>query len=307
MRLFFYLLLGSLLLVPADAFAQFGPIVPEICRVCPCGFGGVLAIIQNVVNFIIGLAVIFATLIIVWGGGLYILSPVNPENRSTANKMLMNAVIGLLIVLSAWLIVDFIMKTLYGGQFGPWNTILLGTEGQACIEENPNLSQLFDGNITSVPGQSTNPGGVTTGSVSTAGGCSGDGTNQSSCVPLAPEVSCSARGCRVDAGLKAALAGIQTSQGWTVTEAYPQSRSHRANCHRNGTCVDAAFRPQNYTAESVAAFASAARNRGIRVVFETDSCTLRDQVRAAGVTAYCKSDGGGYESITGNHFSLYAN
>lgn len=156
MRRAFPFLLSFLLLLPLTADAQFGPIVPEVCRTCACGFGGVLAIIQNLVNFIIGLAVIFATIILVWGGILYVLSPTNPESRSTANKMLINAAVGLLIVLSAWLIVDFVMKTLYGGQFGPWHSILLAGEGPSCVESKPN-APLFGGTITSVPGVGGGP------------------------------------------------------------------------------------------------------------------------------------------------------
>lgn len=151
MKLLSFVLLDiALLALPAEVYAQFGPIVPEVCRTCPCGFGGVLAIIQNVVNFLIGIGIIIATLIIVWGGILYVLSPANPENRSTANKMLINAVVGLLITLSAWLIVDFVMKTLYGGQFGPWNSILLTGEGAACIEAKDNPA-LFSGAIIAIP------------------------------------------------------------------------------------------------------------------------------------------------------------
>lgn len=144
-------LLFAVFLLPLVADAQFGPIVPEVCRQCPCGFGGVLAIIQNLVNFIIGIAIIFATIIIVWGGILYVLSPANPENRNTANKMLINAVVGILITLSAWLIVDFVMKTLYGGQFGPWNTILLNGSGPSCVEAKEN-KPLFSGDIAVTPG-----------------------------------------------------------------------------------------------------------------------------------------------------------
>ncbi|MBU1292953.1 pilin [Patescibacteria group bacterium] len=123
---------------PVTAFAAqasfFGPIVPEMCKACPCGFGGVMQLIQNVMNIMISLSIIVATIIIAWGGALYIFSSANPESRSTANKMLINAAIGIMIVLSAWLIVDFVMKTLYGGQFGPWNTILTGT-GDDCIQK----------------------------------------------------------------------------------------------------------------------------------------------------------------------------
>lgn len=155
--------LALLMLLPLAAHAQFGPIVPEICKTCPCGFGGVLAIIQNVVNFIIALSIIVATIIIAWAGGLYMLSATNPESRSMANKMLINAAVGLVIVLSAWLIVDFVMKTLYdnGSEFGPWNTILMGTGGDSCIvsKETP---PLFDGDLFEVPGQTPGSGGSCT-------------------------------------------------------------------------------------------------------------------------------------------------
>jgi hypothetical protein len=166
-----YTLIGlvALLLVPFVADAQFGPIVPAICQQCPCGFGGVLAIIQNLMNFVIGIAVIFATIIIVWGGILYVLSPTNPEHRGTANKMLLNAFIGLCIVLSSWLIVDFVMKTLYGGQFGPWNSILINGAGGSCIEENENVKPLFEGEIVATPGQ--NYDAYSHESVSTTGNC----------------------------------------------------------------------------------------------------------------------------------------
>ena len=159
-RLIPFVLALIVLSVPLAASAQFGPIVPDACKACPCGFGGVLAIIQNVVNFIIAISVIIATLIMVWAGGLYMMSATNPESRSQANKMLINAVIGIIIVLSAWLVVDFVMKTLYGGQFGPWNTILLGTEGgESCIVSKPS-TPLFEGTIVLVPGQGQEEGGT---------------------------------------------------------------------------------------------------------------------------------------------------
>ncbi|MDQ1299941.1 MAG: hypothetical protein QG636_609 [Patescibacteria group bacterium] len=160
MKRFYLFFLSFALLLPSAVEAQFGPIVPEVCRTCACGFGGVLAIIQNAINFIIGLSIIVATIIIAWAGGLYMLSATNPESRSTANKMLINAAVGLVIVLSAWLIVDFVMKTLYGGQFGPWNSILMGDSGDSCVIAKP-TSPLFSGDIFAVPGQGGSDGATT--------------------------------------------------------------------------------------------------------------------------------------------------
>lgn len=116
----------------------------------PLGFGGFLQLIQNAMNAAISFGIVIFVLIIAFAGILWILTPTNPENHSQAKKVLTNAVIGLLIVLSAWLIVDFVMKTLYGGQFGPWNSILLAGEGAACIEARENPA-LFSGAIIAIP------------------------------------------------------------------------------------------------------------------------------------------------------------
>ena len=57
-----------------------------------------------------------------WAGFKY-LTTVVVDQKSQATKLLTNAAFGLVIILAAWLIVDTIMKTLLGGDFGPWNAI----------------------------------------------------------------------------------------------------------------------------------------------------------------------------------------
>lgn len=286
-----------LLLAPLPALAQFGPIVPDVCKTCPCGFGGVLAIIQNVVNFIIAISIIIATIIIAWAGGLYMLSATNPESRSQANKMLINAFVGICIVLSAWLIVDFVMKTLYGGQFGPWNSILINGSGNSCVQAKPN-TPLFNGDITAVPGQ----GGSGTGTAAGTAGCP-------TCVSLTSlGLSCkSASSCTINRAVAAALVHLNErfDGEWTITEAYPPTVRHSNACHSNGTCVDVGFRGSTtYTVENIVKFDLAIRGTGLYTVFETDDCALRDEVKRRYVRAYCKSDSG-YGHITGNHFSVY--
>lgn len=148
-------------------------IVPEACRAaCPCGVGAALQFIQNIMNVLISFAVIVMSLIIVWAGFLFVMSAANPESRSKARGMLINAFIGLFIVLSAWLIVDFIMKHLYGDgstAFGPWNKILV-LSGDQCIVVDNNL-----GKINGLPGGLAEVGvnGVLLGTGASGGGASG--------------------------------------------------------------------------------------------------------------------------------------
>jgi len=146
-------------------FSSGWSLVPEACRDCPCGFAGVMGTVQNFVNMGISIGILFSVIIMAWAGILYISTPANPEARSQANKMLINAAIGLLIVLSAWLMVDFVMKALYSGpdgqqgKFGPWNSILTG--GDMCV--------------TSFEVQALFSGAITTTQLTTSSGSSGSG------------------------------------------------------------------------------------------------------------------------------------
>ncbi len=192
-RIWAPLFLALLISVPVFAHAQSGlplldpewQLVPEAseldadCPVgAPLGFGGVLQLIQNGMNAAISFGVLISVFVIAGAGILWILTPTNPENHSRAKAILTSAVIGLLIILSAWLVVDFVMKLLYSGtdgqqgKFGPWNEILVG--GDICVvamETTP----LFEGSITAVPGQGTAPTGT---GGSTGGGSCTVPTNQ---------------------------------------------------------------------------------------------------------------------------------
>lgn len=153
------LLLAIFLLFPQASFAAeatfFGPIVPPECNCEPEGgitangvtvarsaadFGCVLATVQNAMNLAVSISIIILLLMLVYAGFLFIVGADNPNNRETGRKMVTNAFFGLLVMLSGWLLVDFIMKTLYkpdasagGVTLGPWNTIL-GADAPKCIQ-----------------------------------------------------------------------------------------------------------------------------------------------------------------------------
>jgi len=176
------LLLASALPLPAQAgMPLFDPdwhIVPDphdfddTCPVgAPLGFAGVLVLIQNLMNAAVSLGILISVLVIAFAGVLWILTPTNPENHSKAKKVLTNAVIGLLIILSAWLVVDFLMKTLYDADmsgFGPWNTILVG--GEYCIVKNDKVQGLFARGISPVTGGGGGGGGSASGPASVGTG-----------------------------------------------------------------------------------------------------------------------------------------
>lgn len=138
----FLLLFGSPSAASAAGIGVFQTgftIVPEQCQSkCPCGEAAVLQAIQNITSLVISFAIVILIFFIVWAGFSFVLSPTSEEARSHAKKMLSYALIGMLLVLSAWLIVDFVIKTLAGGDtaFGPWNKILQ-FEGDTCVLTQP--------------------------------------------------------------------------------------------------------------------------------------------------------------------------
>ena len=138
--------LSGIFIAPKLAHAAsgfFGPIYPKEC-LCPTSapdFGCILTTLQHLINFGVSMTVILVVLIAAYAGVQFILSGGSPEVRSQAKNMLLNVVLGLALVLCAWLIVDFVMKTIYdkdksfsGQNFGPWNEILAGN-GVKCIKQ----------------------------------------------------------------------------------------------------------------------------------------------------------------------------
>ncbi len=141
--------LGLFVIIPVQAQAAsatfFGPIVPPQCNCTNVNgvatapaYGCVLGTLQNLINFGISIGIIAATLALAYAGFVWMTGGSSPEARNKGRDMLLNVFIGLVILLSAWLLVDFIMKSLYVGDngskdFGPWNSILADKPGDECI------------------------------------------------------------------------------------------------------------------------------------------------------------------------------
>lgn len=154
MRILIPLFLFLVLLAPIPALAAdatfFGPLIPPECN-CDDGdkptaadYGCVLATVQNTTNLVISLSIILAMFYMVLIGFQFITSAGNPGAREAARKRVMNLVFGFLLLLGAWLIVDFIMKTLYKPDasagavtLGPWNSILGASTDTMCLKVAP--------------------------------------------------------------------------------------------------------------------------------------------------------------------------
>ncbi len=79
----------------------------------PCGFEYFMTMINFIIDFLFKyLATPIFAILFIYAGWLYISSSGNPSNVSLAKKIIKNALVGYLIILLSWLIVDTIIKGL---------------------------------------------------------------------------------------------------------------------------------------------------------------------------------------------------
>lgn len=111
-------------LFPLVALAAGMPDKIVTCGGIDCTVCDIAATAQNVLNTGIFVAVFLSAVLFAWAGFLYLTNAANQENIGRARGMFTNVIVGLLIILSAWLIIDTLMKVLVGnGSLGPWNKI----------------------------------------------------------------------------------------------------------------------------------------------------------------------------------------
>lgn len=129
------LFVGSLTFAPAlvSAWVVGDPIVPCGLNDVPCKACHIFPLANNVISFILlGLAMPFAVVMILWGGILMVTGAGNSSQLEKGKGYLTWAIIGLIVAFAGWIIVDTIIKGLtvkdnWGASgswsFGPWHQI----------------------------------------------------------------------------------------------------------------------------------------------------------------------------------------
>jgi len=175
--------------VHAAAIPFFGPIIDQSWTVsstgiqCALGWGAVLSVVNNIIRFLLTLAILFvAPIMIAYSGFLYVVNPMNPSGISRAKEILRNTIVGIVVALAGWLIVDAIMAVLYNPKAvgATWSSLITSGNALTCLPQKgvgTELNQSTSGGtgIATVPpttncasSYSTNLPGIT---VSSTGNC----------------------------------------------------------------------------------------------------------------------------------------
>ncbi len=93
-----------------------------------CNFCDLVKLADNSLSFAVYFSVFVATLLFAYAGFLYVTAVGDTGKISTATGIFGKVVVGMIIVLTAWLVVDTVMKTFFdksdlAENFGPWNDI----------------------------------------------------------------------------------------------------------------------------------------------------------------------------------------
>lgn len=121
---FFIILVVVCVSVPAIAFAQnfFGPLVS--CEGSQCQACHLVQLADNIIRFLISIMAVLGAILIAWAGLLMATSRGNTGQLAQGKRILLNTIVGLAVMLAAWLIVDTIMKSLAGSEaYGMWQEI----------------------------------------------------------------------------------------------------------------------------------------------------------------------------------------
>jgi hypothetical protein len=117
------LLTAVFLFAPVFALGAGMPTQIVTCSGPNCSVCDLANLAQNVLNTAIYLAVFLSAVLFAWAGWEALTAAGSAEKVGHARTIFGNVVLGLVIILAGWLVIDTLMKTMTNGSFGPWNKI----------------------------------------------------------------------------------------------------------------------------------------------------------------------------------------
>ncbi len=236
----------------------------------------------KIISLILMLGSAFAVLMIVYGGVLYMGSE-SVFKKGEGLAKVEGAILGLLLLIGSYAILNSINPDLVNLKIRLRPVAYNISYEEASKEASVNTDGTY--NYTSCPNK------------------------------IKPKTDEGCPTCRLLSGITVVSTGKQTtdtladkletfnqSEGaanWRVTEAYAPAPIHCAQCHYNGTCIDAGLNDK--TVANIKSFYDKALAAGLGPVYEVSpsQTTLYNQLKDAGVNVIHPS------WITAEHFSVY--
>jgi hypothetical protein len=206
--------------------------------------------IPGLFNLMIGVAAVIAVAYIIWGGIEYITTD-SWNGKQDGKNRIWNAVIGLVIVITSYLI--------------------LYTINPKLLELNLNIEPTT---VTAPAGALTSPGSPATASCI-------------DCVQI-PGYIAIKNGGYISSSILPNVIGLNDSlkgTEWQITEANPPSSGHTSACHNDGTCFDANFLDTSIATDrtNINNFLSSATSNGFgHTIYEVATQAAKDNIINSG-------------------------
>ncbi len=118
---FAFAFLSLLLLFLSFGYAQAQGLVPDCGgKATECGLSDFVLLINNIIKFTVKLVISVSVIVFAWAGFKYLTNRGDTGKVKEAHGIFMKVIVGLLIVLLAWLIVNTILKLLTGKDLRGW-------------------------------------------------------------------------------------------------------------------------------------------------------------------------------------------
>lgn len=277
--------------------------------------------IQGIINLIIGLSTVLAVLWFMFGGFTYMTQEA-VDSKGEGKQMMTNAIYGLLLLLSSWLILSTINPQLLNLDI---NKSI--TDARNSLKNNTSSPPGNDDQIQNPP--DIDPLNQTPRNITYASAAYGGNITCVECVdltgvPIEAGQQCMGQTCKINAEIATKLQNLSArSQDWEVKEAWPPTTKDATNsCYQNGSCVDINFSngsmapvAQNdldyvdkmtFQVNSITALAGATSLAGFgqsAAVYKVKTAARAAELREAGLPSTITVQV--VPAITAEYFSLY--
>jgi hypothetical protein len=176
-RLPFFIILLAGLSVALPFVAHAGipnyVIIPASLATCPAGWGGLVVVANNIISFLVTIVLTFvAPIMFAYAGFLYLTSGGNPGQRTRANGLMLNLVVGVVIALAGYTMVDFLLTSLTTtGGVSAWTSQIFSAGSAQCLTVSTAFNQSGGATNTNPLNDDNCPGNLVCG---TTGSCQAD-------------------------------------------------------------------------------------------------------------------------------------
>ena len=209
--------------------------------------------VSGMIKLFIAVGASLAILFAIIGGTQYVAASINPVAKQGALEKVQNALIGLAIILSSYLVLNSIDPKLV--EFNLSLAPVTSTRLEPTV--SPYVEQMS---------ASSCPVGV---SCVPCVGCSS--------IPASiPNKGCGVGQCFLETSLLQKIKNVQslypTLTGWRITESWPPTVKHLSSCHTNGSCADLNNSNGQTVPSVIKVYYDAFTAAGLDVTYESTDC-----------------------------------